>query len=372
TYGRMMPVPTGFNAGVAGHWLDQWDMLLEQSRPRSDVAMLQHLLRMRLMNQSAAVLADGHASKAIKLLRELEAEEASEDAPVDSQEPPMSTRAWGHRMSKARTREDKIRILDELLKFKAGELTTHDASVLANVAVAESERIREHGHKIIEQRFRNDPEFILALLDQVPTTPSKSVSDFMEAIVGHSLPHVQSSRWSWEIRRILANRAMKLRAADAEVIDGLTSEYVNSVLDEVRRLTDQELENDMLPAQALALLADARANRVRGVMSASDLSILTEVIKQHELRFRLAEDSVQMALVRSLAVLKMLTLEWSIKMPSHATEIEMIEEDALLELSAASHVLDQFMIVEQAIGETWRIVLLVYRQKARAQKESTG
>ena len=284
----------------------------------------------------------------------------------------MSTNSWGHRMSKARTREEKIKTLDELLKHKAGDLRTYDASVLAHVALVESERIRTHGQMIIEQRFQDDPELMMALLDQVPVTPSRSVSDLMEVIIGHSLPDRQSSRWSWETKRFLAKRAMTLRATDAKEIDELTKKYINSVLDEVGRLTNQSLKNDMLPENALALLAAARADRVRGVMSASDLSILTEAIKQHEARFRLAEDSLQMALARSLAVLGMLSLEWAIKMPSCTEEIEMIEESTLLELPVASHILEQLMLVEQAIGETWRLVLLTYRQQARAKKESVG
>ncbi|MDG2423061.1 MAG: hypothetical protein P8M22_03685 [Phycisphaerales bacterium] len=369
---RPMPVPRGFDDQLAAFWLEKWGLVEILPPGRSDVAMLEHLLDLRVLNQSASAIVDGDAAAASRIFNRMENDMILQgDNPLVDQEF-NSMRAWGQRMSKAGDREEKLALLNELMNHGPGDLGPSDAAVLANVALAGATRIRERAHQVIEQRFLSDPELVLAVLNELPRRPSEDVSAFLDEMVGQSLPDVQAAQWGLEIRRLLAERAMELRARDNKRIDYLASLYRDSVLEEVRSLMQVEAEPDVSAARALALLAESRTDRIRGVMAASDMAILSRMIQEHEVRFRLAEGPLQQSLVRSLAVLDLVTMEWSIRMPSQMESFDWIQEDLRFQLPVASHVLEQLVLIEMAIGKTWQVVIEDYRKRIRMNKGPIG
>ncbi|MCH2133569.1 MAG: hypothetical protein MK116_07450 [Phycisphaerales bacterium] len=426
---RIRPLPAGFDVGTVDLWFTMWDDTLDDPPGRSAIEMARYLRSLRELNQAAAALADGNIPSALGVIRavELRAGGAAVADPMTApsspsqptgpvtpstspgggsgsgaggstpprqqpgvpamqpsapsggqaapSQPSRSSSGWARRMAKARGREAKLNVLDELLQFRSGSLTPTDAAELARVIYTEDSTVRDHARGIVERRFFDDPELVLALLDEMPRNRvSKTQSEFLELIVDQQLPDVGSARWPWVAKRALVERSLALRVDSGEEIDDVVDSIAQSILQESSRLTGQPVPVRLMisPAEAMTLLAEARVDRIRAEMSVEDRAVLRDYLEQHEARERLAGDDLQLALVRSVALLDLVSMEWSITLPSQASTIAMVREDALVELPVAGHVLEQLIIVEEAIGETWRIVLEEFRQRALEDQEATG
>ena len=94
-----------------------------------------------------------------------------------------------------------------------------------------------------------------------------------------------------------------------------------------------------------------------------DTDRLAGVLQNHDVRYRLAEGPLQQSLIRSLAILDIMVLEWSIKMPSELESFEWIQQDLAYRLPLSSHMLVQILTVELAIGDIWRIVIEDYMSR---------
>ena len=278
-------------------------------------------------------------------------------------------------MIDAGTRKTKLEVLDELNRYRAGELAADDASVLAKVIYSESSSVSEHARAIVERKFLDDPELLLALLDVLPVNrPGSAIAEFLEIVVDRQLPEPGSSRWQQSARRALVEQSLALRVLDAAEIDDLVDQYAWSAHAEERRLLGAGGQNLTRPGMAAILrgIASARIERIRAEMKTEDQQRLVLLIRQIEARERLAGDEVQRALVQQLAILDLLAMEYSILFPSLAIDIEMIVEDASVRLPASAHVLEQMIMIEESIGEVWKLVLLEMQKRSREDEEAMG
>ena len=172
----------------------------------------------------------------------------------------------------------------------------------------------------------------------------------------------------------LIEQSLSLRVLDAARIDDLVDQYAWSALAEEQRLlgTGGQILSRPGPVTILRGIASARIERIRAEMKTEDQQRLAVLVRQIEARKRLAGDEVQRCLVQQLAILDLLAMEYSIVFPSLAIDIEMIVEDAAVRLPASAHVLEQMIMIEESIGELWKLVLTEMQRRSREDQEVMG
>ncbi|MBG79816.1 MAG: hypothetical protein CMJ39_03775 [Phycisphaerae bacterium] len=419
---RLRAIPAGFDPGLVDIWVPLWDEAMLELPEADNYSVMVQLLRLRRLNEAASALADGDSAAGMGVLRSLETVEAEVEAQADDQtsgNPPVaapvtppaspggsgggvvprmtpgfpasqpsgsgfnstsgsasrSSAGWARRMNEARTRKSKLEVLDELNRYRSGELTEDDASVLARVIYTETSSISEHARAIVERKFLDDPELLIALLDLLPLTrPNNLIAEFIEIVVDRALPEPSSLRWQQAARRALVEQSLALRIVDAAQIDDLVDQFAWSAFAEERRLLGMGVRLLTRPGPVAILrgIAAARADRIRAEMNTEDGQRLVLLLRRIEARERLAGDEVQRALVQQLAILDLLAMEYSIIFPSLAMDIEMAVDDAVVRLPASAHVLEQMLVVEESMGEIWKLILLEMQQRSREEKEAMG
>ena len=106
--------------------------------------------------------------------------------------------------------------------------------------------------------------------------------------------------------------------------------------------------------------------------SGSDSRVLSDLKMGHEARRRLASDAIQASLMESLFLMELLSYEWSVRLPTISGDIEMILEDLKLDLPVSSHVLEQLVLVEEAMAAVWSRVLDVFIERQLEQNGAVG
>ena len=357
------PIPRGFEPGVAKLWLDGWSQLESVPASRSDLTILKAILQARLFNQAASALVDGEAPIVRTILRDLEEGSSLADVFDGQEKAPVSTRAWGRRVSKTRAADDRLQLLKELETYDPGDLDTIDAVELAAMALVSPARIRTAAQTIILQRFRKDPELLLALVNTFPRKPPGDVIDFFSSLCGTVVDSSDDASWTLETRRLLIDLAMRSRASNSAGIELLVARLHESYSDDLERTTGHAMDPSSSLQDVMLHLFEARAETVQGVMSVYDTDRLAGVLQNHDVRYRLAEGPLQQSLIRSLGILDIMVLEWSIKMPSELESFEWIQQDLAYRLPLSSHMLVQILTVELAIGDIWRIVIEDYMSR---------
>ena len=364
------PVPDGFDPVIVGIWNSAWEVSQSKVMQMSDASLLRRQLEIRVLNEAASALSEGSNQAALKLIRDVEVGVGkTPDASSLIVQEVVSLDAWSVRLSLARTLEDKLEILDQLRGVPSGSFDSDAAIQLADIAYKAASRIRTKAQEIIISRFSDDPEIMIALLDSLPERPTKELGVFLESLLNRELPEIRSERWRAEVKRLMVERSLLSRLASSAIIDQYSSQLSESYADESRRLGTKVLlvSPGSSPGDAIAVLCDARMDRLEELLSISDVRLLADLRMMHDARLRLAGDSIQASLMQSFFLFELLAMEWSVRLPSLSDQIEVIAEDLRLDLPVASHVLEQMVLVEEAMGNVWKMVLdeFVERQEVR-------
>lgn len=374
-FGWESPVPDGFDPVVVTIWNSIWDVVQSKVMQRSDASLLQRLLELRLLNEAASALCDGQNPTGIKLIREIEMgiAEAVEPSIIDRREP-VSLDEWSGRLSRARTREENLKLLDKLKNVPPGSFNSSNAIQLANVAYLAASAIRSRAQEIIVDRFSDDPEVMIALLDSLPKRPTKELDAFLESLLDQDLPDIRSAGWRTAVKRVMVGRSLLLRLASTAIIDRYASRLSRSYLDESKRFGGAMLSgsSDLSIWESMQSICIARQNRLEGILSTADSRLLSDLGARNEARHRLAGDAVQASLMQSLFLFEILVLEWSVRLPSISDGLEVVLEDLKLDLPVKSHVLEQLVLVEEATSQLWEIVLESFVQRRDEREGAVG
>ena len=369
------PVPDGFDPVMARIWEDTWELSQSKVMQMSDASLMQRQLEIRMLNEAASALTTGRNPAAMKLMREVEVGlQIDQAAPVLAIEEAVSLAEWSGRLARARSRDDKLEILDQLNKVPAGSFDSASAIQLSKVAYLGASAIRSRAQQIIARRFVDDPEIMIALLDSLPERPTKELNEFLETLLDRDLPEVKSKRWRSEVRRLMVERSLLLRLASTAVIDRLAGELSGSYQAEAGRLgaTVLPISDMSSPLESIRLLSSIRIGRLMDSFSGSDSRVLSDLKMGHEARRRLASDAIQASLMESLFLMELLSYEWSVRLPTISGDIEMILEDLKLDLPVSSHVLEQLVLVEEAMAAVWSRVLDVFIERQLEQNGAVG
>ncbi|GEM_PF-3700337 len=369
------PVPDGFDPVMVGIWDATWEVSQSKVLQMSDASLLRRQLEIRKLNEAASALSSGQNPSAMKLIREVETGSGEGETPVVLPfEESVSLDEWAVRLSRARSRDDKLKLLDQLDKVPSGSFDSSTAIQLAKVAYLGASAIRARAQQVIVRRFRDDPEIMIALLDSLPERTTKELNEFLESLLDRDLPGIKSERWRPEVRRLMIERSLLLRLASSAIIDRHVRELSTSYLDESRRLGANVVSasNEATPLDSIRTLSSIRMKRLRESFSIADARLLSDLRLAHESRRRLAGDAIQSSLMQSLFLSELMALEWSSRLPSISGDIEMILEDLKLDLPVSSHVLEQLVLVEEAMAAVWQLVLDTFVERQLQQEGAVG
>ena len=366
-----VPIPDGFDANAVAIWTKIWESIQADVMQLSDAAMMERLLELRLLNEAASAMVQGQNQIGLKLIRQIENGVVDDDGMTVLPVEKISLDDWSSRLSKARNREEKLDILSELSTVPSGSLSPIVAAQLAEIAYRASSSIRKRGQSIIAARFADDPEMMIALLDALPARPTKEINEFLENVLDLELPESGSDQWRVEVKRTMVDRSILLRLPSTVEIDRYVARLTQSYMDECERMGVISFAdvNALSPGSAIERFSKAKLGEVSDLAQGSNTRLLKDLRLMHQSRMRLTGDSIQASLMHSLFIAEMMAYEWSVKLPSISSDIDVIIEDLKLDLPVKSHILEQLVLVEQSIADIWELVLEDF---SRRQSEIQG
>jgi len=374
-------LPDEFDPALAETWLSVCGQVQSLPGGRGDIPVLQRILMYRLLQQAAVDLLLNSGQRVLSTLNEVEGlveSAVSGEGEASAGAGSLSTLPggqidgdWATLYNETRSKTDKFDILHALEIQSAEELGPLDASCLAGEAMTASTDIRESAQYVIERRFAESRNVIMALVDHFASMKSKprDVSGFIESITGEQLPRTTSTQWPLQARLALVNHAIELQLGNGVAIDEIGVMFAESLQREAESL-GRSAQGSLLADDAAAQLTTAWQDHLDLAVRAGGLPV--GWTDRRAARERMSIDRLQRCLAERVASVELINRLLASQVPSMATRIETLASNAARGRLEAGHVLEQLGVTERSLLEAWKARINRALESIGAREEGGG
>ncbi|MEE3001442.1 MAG: hypothetical protein VX908_01975 [Planctomycetota bacterium] len=374
-------LPEEFDPALAETWLSVCGQVQSLPGGKGDIPVLQRILMDRLLQEAAVDLLLSSGQRVLSTLNEVEGlVEAAMSGKVESSTNPgiiptlpggQVDGDWSDQYREAKSKTDKFDILHALEIQSAEELGPLDASCLAGEAMTASTDIRESAQYVIERRFAESQNVIMALVDRFPSMKSKArdVSGFIESITGEQLPRTTSTQWPLQARLALVNHAIELQLGNGMAIDEIGEMFAESLQREAESL-GRSAQGSLLADDAATQLTTAWQDHLDLAIRAGGLPL--GWVDRRAARARMSVDRLQRCLAERIATAELINRLIAAQVPSMTSQIENHASNAARGRSEAGHVLEQLGVTERSLVEAWKARINRALESSGAREKGGG
>jgi hypothetical protein len=246
-------------------------------------------------------------------------------------------------------------------RTRAGDdLGPIDAQVFVRVVYRDNPaEVRQRARKILVESFGRAVTVAQEMLDQFPGVPAtRPTSDMIRHFTGRILPGARSGSWRVDARLALVQHVLDVM--------GTTGRETHEQMDRVRDCYDSRracLDPNWTPSagpdQAAAQLAESWRRRATDAPTADPVpGDPVEIQRRHEMRLRLAQGPLQRFVAGQLVVLDQMALMAVAAQPHLRARVIGVLGDSLRRRGQMTHVLEQAVEVEKAMGRIWSLQIV--------------
>ena len=371
---------------LATRWLALLDDLEADQPAPTDAERLEQLVTACRLNEIALRLTTGHADEARRQIEVQERERsASRGDPARPHRPtapgpggPGGSRPAGRPPASrsatdgewAVAYEDAGRRVDERLELlgalqartKAGDdLGPIDAQVFVRVVYRDNPaEVRQRARQILVETFGRAPNVSQEMLDQFPGVPAtRPTSDMIRHLTGRILPAARSGSWRMDARLALVKHVLDMKGSTGRETDQ-QMESVRECYDSRRACLDPQWTPSATPDLAAAELAESWGRRATEAPTADPVpGDPVEIQRRHEMRLRLAQGPLQRLVAGQLAVLDQMAYLAVAAQAELREPVIGVLLDSARRRGQMSHVLEQAVEAERAMGRIWSLQIVV-------------
>lgn len=323
------------------------------------IGLLRLLLQASRLNEAACLIAAGESKVAHDQLVQLESGD-DDGAAVEAGRPARGRPtgpdgAWSLQVEEAGHNIDELAQLLSGLRLNAGtDLGPIDAATFVQMVYHGPRRdLRDQARAILIEQFTEGPNVALEMLGRLPAAPrSEVISETISRYTGRLLPQSRFESWPVDARLALVEHALSILGSPGRGVDRLAAMVAQSY---ARR------RNCIDPQSSLSAgsggwhqAAEDLLNAWRSRAAAASVDV-ARIQRRQAARQRLAQGPLQEFVAMQITLLDVATEVVAAEQPALAAAARANFRDSARRRSGMSHVLDQAVEAEMAMGRLWNL-----------------
>ncbi|MHC4414547.1 MAG: hypothetical protein ACYS0G_04615 [Planctomycetota bacterium] len=368
---------------LGGRWLTMHRREAERPLARRVERLMSQLVTACRLNEAACRLAAGDARQTQDVLDRVDkADTGPPDDPANRGPAPGPGRPgvllphavrpgqpigrdgeWATSYGEAGRRgEEKLKRLEALRRGAGTDLGSIDAEVFVRVVYhGTSQEVRALAQTIVAEQFATGPNVALELLDQFSqTSGTEYLAETIRRLTGRVLPSPHSESWAIDARLALVEHALRLREAGGRDIDRQTADVTEAYVSRQSALRRSGLASAAAatPEAAASALLEAWRERAQSVIvTVPPPDDLADLQRRHATRLRLAEGPLQRFVATQIGILEAMAYVTIAGQPARGSAALTILAESAGRRPGMTHVLEQAVEAERAIGRLWSLRL---------------
>lgn len=262
------------------------------------------------------------------------------------------TVVWENARNKVSARKQALR---ELGQFPpSNDIGLVDATTLARAALKSHPETRALAQSIILEEFSESPSILVGLLNTVTDRPSREVHEFFSRLlVEEPLPPRTSPAWPSRVRTALVRQSWLRQQSELHDIDNLATRYATLLMERLESVTDGEVAVRLNepPEDLLAQHADHLRDRMIDSPSAAAIpASLDELDRKRLFHHSRATSSLEQVVVELIAIADLCAFRTAQLRPDLHEQLRKHHSNLLFKLDSAMNILEQMILLEQAIA----------------------